>query len=52
MRAFMTEDADGQLFFDYISWNSVVAVAGGSNELYGDYLGGLGTLIRGRFAAR
>lgn len=46
VRAFMTKDADGQLFFDYISWNSVVAVAGGSNELYGDYLGGLGTLIR------
>ncbi|WP_147364319.1 hypothetical protein [Burkholderia pseudomallei] len=45
-RAFMTEDADGQFFFDYVSWDSVVHVVGGDNDLYGDYLGALGTLIR------
>lgn len=43
---FMTKDTDGQYFFDYISWSSVVAITGGENELYGDYLGCLSTLVR------
>jgi hypothetical protein len=44
-RAFTTKDADGQFFFDYVSWDSVVDVTGGNNELYGRYLGTLGSLI-------
>lgn len=46
VRAFMTKDVDGNFFFDYVSWESVVAVTGGSNDLYGDYLGKLCTVIR------
>lgn len=46
VRAFMTQDGDGQFFFDYVSWNSVVNVTGVDNELYGGYLGRLGDLIR------
>ena len=46
VRNFMTRDADGQFFFDYVSWKSVVDVTGGADALYGDYLGSLGTLIR------
>lgn len=43
---FMTRDTDGHYFFDYISWRSVVAITGGDNDLYADYLGCLSILIR------
>lgn len=43
---FMTKDTDGHYFFDYISWRSVVAITGGDNDLYADYLGCLSILIR------
>lgn len=43
---FMTKDTDGHYFFDYVSWRSVVAITGGDNDLYGDYLGCLSILIR------
>lgn len=43
---FMTKDTDGHYFFDYVSWRSVVAITGGDNDLYADYLGCLSILIR------
>lgn len=42
---FMTKDDDGHFFFDYISWHSVVGIAGGDDDLYPEYLGKIGTLI-------
>lgn len=45
-RHFMTRDADGRFYFDYVSWNSVVDVTGGDNDGYDRYLGALGRLIR------
>lgn len=45
-RHFMTKDADGRFYFDYVSWNSVVEVAGGDNDRYDRYLGAIGRLIR------
>jgi hypothetical protein len=46
VRSFVSEDADGQLFIDYVSWNSVVAVAGAEDEDYPVYLAGLSAMIR------
>jgi hypothetical protein len=48
VRAFMTEDADGRHYFDYVSWKSVVETAGGHNDRYPVYLQKLGDLIRAR----
>lgn len=45
-RSFLTEDSDGHLFFDYVSWERVVAVTGIDNEDYGGYLSRLGPLVR------
>lgn len=45
VRSFISEDADGQLFIDYVSWNSVVAVAGADDEDYPAYLGRLSAMI-------
>lgn len=45
VRSFISEDTDGLLFIDYVSWNSVVAVAGAEDEYYPEYLGRLSTLI-------
>ena len=45
VRNFICEDADGQLFIDYISWNSVVAVIGANDEDYPEYLGRLSAMI-------
>ena len=46
VRAFMTKDTDGRQYFNYISWRSVVEVTGGDNDLYGEYLYGIGTLLK------
>lgn len=46
VRSFIAEDDDGQPFIDYISWNAVVAVAGGDDDLYPDYLATLGGLLQ------
>jgi hypothetical protein len=46
VRSFLAEDDDGRLFFDYISWQPVVAVAGGDDDLYPDYLATLSELLR------
>ncbi|CAG2145553.1 hypothetical protein [Cupriavidus plantarum] len=45
-KSFMTKDSDGEYFFDYVSWNSVVAISGGESDVYGSYLGALSKLIR------
>ena len=52
VRSFLVEDDDGRLFFDYISWQPVVAVAGGDDDLYPDYLATLAGLIRTGLAHR
>ena len=40
----MSRDTDGWHYFDYVSWNSVVANAGGDNDGYSAYLQKLGDL--------
>lgn len=45
VRNLICPDDDGHWFFDYISWDSVVAHAGMEDEAYGDYLTGIGRLI-------
>lgn len=44
-RAFTKEDDDGRLYFDYVSWDTVVGVAGGADENYGSYFKVLSDLI-------
>lgn len=45
VRAFMTEDPeDGQFYYDYVSWGSVVSV-GLTEAWYGDYLATISNLI-------
>lgn len=46
VKSFMTRDQDGQYFFDYVSFNSVVAVTGCDRKDYPDYLRRLGELIK------
>jgi hypothetical protein len=46
VRVFMTPDQDGQYFFDYVSWKSVVADTGCDDEAYPEYLQTIGFLIR------
>jgi hypothetical protein len=41
----MTKDHDDRYYFDYVSWKSVVAVAGGADRLYPGYLRKVGGLI-------
>lgn len=45
VRHFVKEDNDGRLFFDYVSWDSVVEYAGADDEAYGPYLARLSTVI-------
>jgi hypothetical protein len=45
VRHFMQEDADGQFYFDYVSWKSVVEHAGADDDAYGPYLAQLSRLI-------
>jgi len=45
VRAFMTKDTDERHYFDYISWDSVVANVGGDNDGYPAYLQTLGNMI-------
>ena len=42
---FMTLDRDGQYFFDYVSFRSVVEVTGVEADLYPEYLGSLGQFL-------
>ncbi|MGO7078393.1 hypothetical protein ACCT03_31970 [Rhizobium johnstonii] len=34
VKDFMTDDDNGSFYFDYVSWNSVVHIAGGNNDGY------------------
>lgn len=45
VKGFMTQDEDEKYYFDYVSWNSVVAITGGDNDLYPEYLEKLGGLV-------
>lgn len=46
VRSFMTQDPiDGLFYYDYVSFNSVVANAGADADLYGGYLETLATLV-------
>lgn len=45
VRDFMKKDTDGYMFFDYVSWETVIAHAGADDDAYGPYLARLGTLI-------
>lgn len=45
IRSLLTKDDDGEHFFDYVSWSSVVAEAGGEANLYDAYLASLGMLV-------
>lgn len=45
VRSFISEDKDGQLFIDYVSWDAVVQHAGIEDEYYPDYIGQLAALI-------
>lgn len=46
VRSFMTRDEDGYDYFDYVSWNSVIAIAGGLDKGYGPYLSRLALLVQ------
>lgn len=46
VKCLMTRDPDGRYFFDYVSFNSVVAVTGCDRKDYPDYLRRLGELIK------
>ncbi|HEX9963815.1 MAG TPA: hypothetical protein VGB04_02395 [Allosphingosinicella sp.] len=45
VRHFMKEDSDGRLFFDYVSWDTVVEYAGADDDGYGPYLARLSSVI-------
>jgi hypothetical protein len=45
VKGFMTKDADGRYFVDYISWAAVVQTAGGLDNIYPKYLEKVGNLI-------
>ena len=45
VKSYLTTDSDGRDYFNYVSWNSVVAVTGGDNELYPAYLEKLSKLV-------
>ncbi|MBD3833021.1 MAG: hypothetical protein IE910_06710 [Brevundimonas sp.] len=45
VRSYMTTDDDGRDYLNYVSWNSVVAVTGGDNDLYPAYLEKISELV-------
>lgn len=46
VRSFIRTDDDGKLFIDYVSWKSVVEVAGAQDNQYPAYLKSLGCMIK------
>jgi hypothetical protein len=46
VRAFMTRDEDGQYYFDYVSWRSVVETAGMDDDNYPLYLRDLASILK------
>jgi hypothetical protein len=49
---YLCKDTDGCHYIDYVSWNAVVNVIGGENELYGDYLEKISKILKHGFAAK
>lgn len=45
VRSFIALDDDGEYFFDYVSWQSVVEIVGVDDESYGAYLTEIGHLV-------
>lgn len=45
VRSFILGDDDGQHYFDYVSWRSVVEVVGAEDESYGAYLSRIGQIV-------
>ena len=45
VRRFLATDTDGRLYFDYISWESVVEVAGADDDFYPAYLAQISRLL-------
>jgi len=46
VRSFIANDEDGELYFDYVSWQSVVEVVGAEDDAYGGYLARIGQLLQ------
>jgi len=44
IRSLLTHDVDGKLYFDFVSWGSVVEEAGVEANLYGEYLFKIGKM--------
>jgi hypothetical protein len=49
VRLLMTKDRDKRHFIDYVSWESVVNVAGMEDDNYSDYLRGISSILRRGF---
>lgn len=45
VRSFIALDDDGEHFFDYVSWRSVVEIVGADDESYGAYLAQISRLV-------
>lgn len=43
---YLRKDTDGCYYIDYVSWNAVVGVIGGEDELYGGYLEQISRILR------
>lgn len=49
---YLCKDTDGQHYIDYVSWNAVVSVMGGDDDMYGDYLEKLSRILRRGLAVK
>jgi len=45
VRSFIAVDDDGEHFFDYVSWRSVVEIVGAEDDSYGAYLAEISRLV-------
>lgn len=45
VRSFIAIDDDGEHFFDYVSWRSVVEIVGADDDSYGAYLADISRLV-------
>ena len=45
VRSFVAVDDDGEHFFDFVSWRSVVEIVGADDDSYGAYLAGISRLV-------
>ncbi len=46
VRSFIAVDEDGEHFFDYLSWTSVVEIVGADDDSYGSYLAEMSRLVQ------